>query len=155
MAEVLNFDTGLVEYDINNGAATVRFNPTDAAFTERLYNAFKELDARQDEFQREVEEIGEDGERMFAYANERDQEMRGNIDGLLGKGVADALFADMNCYALADGLPVWINLMFAIADEIQAAYTSQQKRTDPRVSGYSKKYEAMVKKYKNKTKRKK
>jgi hypothetical protein len=154
MAKSLNFDTGLVEYDIN-GAATVRFNPTDSEFVERLWKCFTDLEARQGEFQQKVEEIGEDGERMFAYAKERDQEMRGIIDGLLGDGVADALFPDMNCYALADGLPVWINLMFAIADEIQAAYTSQQKRTDPRVSGYSKKYEAMVKKYKNKTKRKK
>lgn len=147
MAKVLNFDTGLVEYDIN-GAATVRFNPTDAAFTERLYKAFTDLDARQDEFQRKVDEIGEDGAAMFAYANERDEEMRGIIDGLLGEGVADALFHDMNCYALADGLPVWINLMFAVADEIQAAYTAEQKKTDPRITGYNKKYQGMMQKYK-------
>lgn len=149
MAKSLSFDTGVKEYDLN-GAVTVRFNPTDAAFSERLYNAFKELDARQDEFQREVDEIGEDGGRMFAYANERDREMRGVIDGLLGEGVADALFPDMNCYALADGLPVWINLMFAVADEIQSAFSEEQKRTDPRVRGYNKRYAAMMKKYKGK-----
>lgn len=147
MARTISFDTGLVEYEIN-GAATVRFNPTDAAFTERLYDAFTDLDARQEEFRSKVEEIGEDGGQMFAYAKERDLEMRGIIDGLLGEGVADALFPDMNCYALADGLPVWINLMFAIADEIQAAYTAEQKRTDPRVAGYNKKYEDMMQKYK-------
>ena len=143
----LTFDTGLVEYDIN-GAVTVRFNPADAAFTERLYNVFTELDARQDEFRQKVDEIGEDGAAMFAYANERDKEMRGIIDGLLGEGVADALFPNQNCYALADGLPVWINLMFAIADEIQDAYSDNQKRADPRVAGYSKKYNAMLAKYK-------
>lgn len=147
MGKVLSFDTGLVEYEIN-GAATVRFNPTDAAFTERLYKAFIDLDARQDEFQRKVDEIGEDGAAMFAYAKERDEEMRGIIDGLLGEGVADALFPGMNCYALADGLPVWINLMFAVADEIQSAYTAEQKRTDPRIAGYSKKYQGMMQKYK-------
>jgi len=146
MAKVLNFDTGLVEYEIN-GAVTVRFNPTDAAFTERLYQTFTSLDERQEEFKRKVAEIGEDGDAMFEYANERDKEMRGIIDGLLGEGVADALFPNMNCYALADGLPVWINLMFAIADEIQAAYTEEQKKTDPRVAGYSKKYQGMMKKY--------
>lgn len=146
MAKVLSFDTGLVEYEIN-GAATVRFNPTDAAFTERLYDTFTSLDKRQDEFKSKVEEIGGDGAAMFEYANERDKEMRGIIDGLLGEGVADALFPDMNCYALADGLPVWINLMFAIADEIQAAYTAEQKKTDPRVAGYNKKYEDMMQKY--------
>ena len=147
MGKVLSFETGLVEYEIN-GAATVRFNPTDAAFTERLYDTFTSLDARQDEFRAKVEEIGEDGAAMFEYANERDKEMRGIIDGLLGDGVADALFPGMNCYALADGLPVWINLMFAIADEIQAAYTAEQKKTDPRVAGYNKKYQGMMQKYK-------
>jgi hypothetical protein len=158
MAKSLSFDTGLVEYDIN-GMATVRFNPTDADFVERLWKCFTDLEARQGEFQGRVDEIeigehGEGGEKMFAYAKERDAEMRGIIDGLLGDGVADALFPDMNCYALADGLPVWVNLMFAIADEIEGAYTRQQKRTDPRVAGYSKKYDAMMKKYKGKKKRK-
>ena len=147
MARSLSFDDGLVEYEIN-GRATARFNPTDAAFTERLWKCFTDLDERQDEFQAKVDEIGEDGAQMFAYAKERDQEMRGIIDGLLGEGVADALFPDMNCYALADGLPVWINLMFAVAEEVEQAYTSEQKRTDPRMAKYSKKYAGMVKKYK-------
>lgn len=147
MGRALSFDTGLVEYTIN-GAATVRFNPTDAAFTERLYQAFSDLDERQEEFQRRVDEIGGDGAAMFAYAKERDAEMRGIIDGLLGDGVADALFPDMNCYALADGLPVWINLMFAVADEIQAAYAEEQKKADPRIAGYNERYQGMMRKYK-------
>lgn len=148
-AKVLSFDDGLVEYEIN-GKATARFNPTDAAFAERLYKAFADLEARQDEFQRKVSEIGEDGEAMFAYAKERDGEMRGIIDALLGKGVADALFPDMNCYALADGLPVWINLMFALADEINSAYASEQGKADPRLQGYGDKYKAMMAKYRRK-----
>jgi len=147
MARTLTFDTGIVEYDIN-GAATVRFNPTDSTFVEKLYKTFTDLDAKQGEFQKRVEEIGDDGEEMFSYANERDAEMRGIIDGLLGEGVADALFPDMNCYALADGLPVWINLMFAIAEEIEGAYSSEQKKSDPRMRNYNDKYGAMMAKYK-------
>lgn len=147
MAKTLSFETGVVEYEVN-GAATIRFNPTDAAFVERLYQTFTDLDAKQEEFQAQVDDIGEDGERMFAYAKERDAEMRGIIDGLLGEGVADALFPDMNCYALADGLPVWINLMFAIAEEIEAAYTAEQKKSDPRLRKYDKKYAGMMAKYK-------
>lgn len=147
MAKTLNFDTGLVEYSIN-GAVTVRFNPADSKFTERLYETFTNLDARQDEFQKRVDEIGDDGDAMFAYANERDAEMRGCIDGLLGEGVANALFPDMNCYALADGLPVWMNLMFALAEEVERAFTAQRKRSDPRLKAYNKKYSAMAAKYK-------
>ena len=70
------------------------------------------------------------------------------IDNLLGAGVADALFPGMNCYALADGLPVWINLMFAVADEVEATFTDEQKKSDPRVKAYNGKYAAMAKKYK-------
>lgn len=147
MAKKLSFDTGVVEYDIN-GAAKVRFNPTDAAFVEKLYGTFTELEAKQEEFQKRVDDIGDDGEKMFAYADERDREMRGLIDGLLGEGTADALFPNMNCYALADGLPVWINLMFAIAEEVEASYSAEQKKGDPRIKGYNKKYAAMMAKYK-------
>lgn len=149
MARELNFDTGVVEYGIN-GDVKVRFNPTDTAFVERLYRVFDDLAGKQDEFQARIDEIGDDGAAMFAYASERDREMRGLIDGLFGEGVADALFADMNCYALADGLPVWVNLMFAVAEEIEAAYGAEQKRSDPRIRHYNKKYEAMRKKYKRK-----
>jgi hypothetical protein len=152
MAKSLSVDTGLVEYDIN-GVTKAYFNPTDANFVERLWQTFTDLDARQDEFQREIDSIGDDGAKMFAYATERDKEMRGIIDNLLGEGVADALFPNMNCYALAGGLPVWMNLMFAVADEIQDAYTTEQKRTDPRVKSYSKKYNAMLKKYQGKVRR--
>ena len=61
-----------------------------------------------------------------------------------------ALFPDMNCYALADGLPVWINLMFAIAEEVEAAYDSEQKKTDPRVRSYDQKYQRLMTKYRRK-----
>ena len=135
MAKILSFDDGLVEYEIN-GKATARFNPTDAAFVERLYQAFTDLDDKQEEFQARVSEIGADG-----------AEMRKIIDGLLGEGVADALFPDMNCYALADGLPVWINLLFAVAEEIEAAYHLEQGKTDPRIKAYNARYAGMMKKY--------
>ncbi len=156
-AKTLTFDTGIVTYDLN-GAATVRFNPTDAAFVERLYKVFADLEAEQVKWQTDVEEIndveefGERSTKMFDYANQRDTEMRGLIDGLLGEGVSDAVFPDINCYALADGLPVWVNLLFAIAEEVNAAYTAEQKKTDPRVKSYSDKYEALLQKYQNRKK---
>lgn len=153
MAKTLTFDTGVVEYDIN-GAVKVKFNPADAVFAEKLYNAFNDLEARQGEFQKRVDEIGEDGDKMFAYAKERDTEMREIIDGLLGDGVADALFPDMNCYALADGMPVWINLMFAIAEEIESAFSREREQSDPRMRKFDKKHEELLAKYKKATTKK-
>ena len=148
MAKEIKFSTGVEEFRING--VPVRFNPTDTAFVERMHKVFDDLSGKQDEFQRRIDEIGEDGAAMFAYAAERDRDMRGMIDNLLGAGVADALFPDMNCYALADGLPAWINLMFAVAEEVDAAFSAEQKKSDPRIRGYTKKYEAMRRKYRRK-----
>ena len=71
-----------------------------------------------------------------------DAEMRSMIDEALGAPVCDALFGDMNVYALADGLPVWANLMLAVMDEIDTSFARQQKLTDPRISKYTAKYHA-------------
>lgn len=148
MAEkTLSFDQGVVTYNVN-GKAKISFNPTDANFTNRLYDTFTELDARQDEVQKQVESLGNDPKAVFAYVDGRDREMRATIDGLFGEGVADALFGDMNCYALADGLPMWINLFFAIAEEVNDAIEREHKRTDPRMQAYSRKYDKLMQKYK-------
>lgn len=146
MAKSLSFDTGIVEYDVN-GAATIRFNPTDATFIERFYRTLTELDERQDEFRKKVDAIGEDKEGMFAYAKERDRDMREKLDDMFGEGVSDALFGATNCYMLASGLPVWMNFMFAVADEIQAAFADEGEKADPRMRAYGEKYDKLMKKY--------
>lgn len=150
MAKELKVDTGLTEYVIN-GDVTVRFNPADAGFTERLYDVFSQLESRQGEFQKRVDEIGDDADELFSYARERDAEMRGCIDGLLGDGVADKLFPNMNCYALSDGMPVWMNLMLALAEEVQEAYSRERSGNDPRMKRISDKNAELLAKYKKAT----
>lgn len=154
MSKALNFDTGVVEYDIN-GTAKVRFNPTDAEFVERLYNTFKTLEEQQDELQRQIEEIGEDGEKILVVAHARDKSMREYIDALFAQdGIADAIFSGINCYALADGMPIWVNFLFAIAEEIDAAFTEQGKRRDPRMTKLNDKNAELLAKYKKATTKK-
>ena len=134
----LTFDTGLVTYKLN-GTVEVAFNPTDAAFVERLFNTFDALDkadeARMDEAARTA-----NAREIFDLARKRDGEMRGMIDDVLGQPVCDALFGSMNVYAAADGLPVWCNLMFAIMDEIDTSFAREQKATNPRIQKYTAKY---------------
>lgn len=137
MAE-LNIDTGLVTFN-PNGACEVSFNPTDASFIRNLYEVFNSLDKKQDEYRAEIEKIG-DKAKIFDVANARDAEMRSMIDGIFGKPVCEAVFGKMNVYALAGGLPVWCNLMFAIMDEIDTSFTREQKLTNPRISKYAAKY---------------
>lgn len=134
----LNFETGLVEFDIN-GKTTVSFNPTDSNFIERLYATFEELDRKQEQYKADIEKMA-DKRKVFDYARERDEEMRGMIDDVFGAPVSDALFGGMNVYAVAGGLPVWCNLMLAVMDEVDSTFAREQKATNPRLTKYTAKY---------------
>lgn len=144
--KVLSFDTGVVKYHIND-TFDVCFNPTDTYFVNRFYEVFEKLDQEQSKYEQEVEARKGDYHKTFEYAKTRDLEMRGLIDDLLGEGASDALFPGMNCYSLASGLPVWMNLLFAIADEIHDAYQNNETQADPRVRNYNNKYNKLMAKY--------
>lgn len=79
----LSFDSGLVTYSLN-GKCEVSFNPTDSNFVEKLYSAFEELDKKQEGYKAQIEKIA-DKREIFAFAKERDAEMRGIIDGVFGE----------------------------------------------------------------------
>lgn len=134
----LNFESGLVTYSLN-GKCEVSFNPTDSNFVERLYSAFEELDKKQEGYKAQIEKMA-DKREIFDFARERDAEMRSIIDGVLEAPVSDAVFGGMNVYAVANGLPVWCNLMLAIMDEIDTTFAREQKATNPRIAKYTAKY---------------
>lgn len=134
----LRFETGLVSYSLN-GEATVSFNPTDSAFVERLFNTFDALDKKQDAYKAEVEGVT-DNREIFNIARRRDTEMRAMIDDVFGQPVSAAVFGGMNVYAMAEGLPVWCNLMFAVMDEVDTSFAREQKATNPRLQKYLNKY---------------
>lgn len=134
----ITFDTGVVSFDLN-GKTTITFNPTDSVIVEKIYNTFEELDKKQDAYKAEIEKCGNKRE-IFDIARRRDQEMRAIIDDLFGKPICDELFGSMNIYALADGLPVWCNLMLAVIDQIDTTFSREQKATNPRVAKYTAKW---------------
>lgn len=134
----LNFDTGLVNYSIN-GKCEVAFNPTDSAFVEKLFNAFDVLDKKQESYKEEVEKTANKRE-VFETARKMDEEMREIINDVFCFNICGELFGEMNVYALADGMPVWANLMLAIMDEVDTTFAREQKATNTRISKYTKKY---------------
>lgn len=138
MAE-LKFSTGLVTYSLN-GQCEVTFNPTDSAFVKKLFDTFSVLDKKQEAYREEIEKTS-DRLEIFEIAQARDAEMREMIDGVFGAPVCQALFGSMNVYALADGLPVWANLMLAVMDEIDTGFAREQKLTNPRIAKYTAKYQ--------------
>lgn len=140
----LNFDSGLVTYSLN-GKVEVTFNPSDSNFVERLYSAFEDLDKKQDGYKDTIEKMA-DKKEIFEFARERDSEMREIIDGLFEVPASEALFGGMNVYALANGLPVWCNLMLAVMDEVDSTYAREQKAANPRIAKYTAKYQKYHKK---------
>jgi len=134
----LSFETGLVSYTLN-GLAQVSFNPTDSAFVEKLFNTFDTLDKKQDEYKAEVERTA-DSREVFDVARRWDAEMRSMIDETFGQPVCEVLFGGMNVYAMAGGVPAWVNLMLAIIEEIDTSFAREQKATNPRLQKYMSKY---------------
>ena len=53
----LAFENGVKEYQVHgvNGDTTIRFNPTDGEFIQRLYGAFETLDKKQDAYNAEIQ----------------------------------------------------------------------------------------------------
>lgn len=134
----IKFDTGLVTYDIN-GACQVEFNPTDSHFVEKLFSTFESLDEAQKTFEADKAKSSNPKD-VFELARQLDKSMREQIDGIFGQPVSEALFGGMNLYAVANGLPVWSNLVLALMDEVDTGFAREQKLTNPRLAKYTAKY---------------
>ena len=132
----LNFDLGLNEYNLG-GKVTVKFNPTDVSFLEKLSDSFATLDRIQEEVKRE--EITEEKD-VYNLAKNLDRKMRDIIDALFGEDVCTPLFGEMNLFSSAGGLPVWANLMLAIADEVEASMQGELEKRNDKIRKYTEKY---------------
>ena len=134
----LTFDNGIVEYDLG-GKVTVRFNPTDVGFIEKLFESFASLDRIQEEIRKSKEEIS-DEKKVYRLAKNLDTRMREIINALFGQDVCTPLFGEMNLFASAGGLPVWANLMLAIAEEVETCMQGELKQREARIAKYTAKY---------------
>lgn len=137
MAE-LNFATGIETFTVNGGHE-VAFNPTDPNFVERLFNAFDDLDKKQELRKAEVEKAA-NSRAIFDMSHKMDAEMREIIDGVFGAPVSAPIFGGMNLYAMADGLPVWCNFLLTVMDKVDTTFAREQKATNPRIQKYTAKY---------------
>ena len=133
----LQFSTGLEEYSLND-RVTVRFNPTDASFLERLAELFSSLDALQEEVSALQETTPE--EEVFPLAKCLDARMRDLLDGVFGQPVCGPLFGSMNLFASAGGLPVWANLLLALTEEVESAMQGELSAREARIAKYTAKY---------------
>ena len=138
----LKIDTGIQEYDLN-GAVKVHFNPTDASFIQKLYDKMVEMDSKQAEYKAGMDAIApDDGKAIFAFMKEKDADMRAAIDSVFDVPVCDALFNEMNVFAMTtDGLPVWANLFLAIIDLCDTSQVELKGKASAKVNQYLNKYQ--------------
>lgn len=140
---VILIDSGVVTKTLrttDGKECSFSFNPLDMAFSRKLFTAFEKLDAKQEKYKEEVQKNA-DKKEIFSIGEKMDAEMRDIInDDVFGFDICGELFGGMNIYALANGLPVWANLLFAMVDEADTAYAREQKLTNPRIAKYTKKY---------------
>ena len=134
----LTFDTGVQEYDLG-GKVTVCFNPTDVGFIEKLADSFSYLDLIQEEVKLSKEEVTDEKD-VYKLARSLDVKMRDIINALFGQDVCSPLFGEMNLFASAGGLPVWANLMLAIAEEVESSMQGELKQREARIKKYTEKY---------------
>ena len=143
--ENLDFSRGVTTFSLA-GLCEVSFNPADTTFIEKLYGTMEELRTRQDEFSKSAEEVGPSRE-MFELSRKHDEAVKAAIDGLFNAPVSDALFSDVSPCASADGLPVWMNLLLAVMDQVESRVGDTQQKADPRIAKYMEKYRKYDKKY--------
>lgn len=135
--KTLNFDTGIVTYSLND-KCEININPTDSMLVGRLIGLVDRLDEKREKYATEMENA--EAKDVFDISARFDAEMRTEIDSALGAPVCDAVFGDMSVLAMADGLPVFCNLIFAILDEVDAGWIRESKKTSSRISKYTSKY---------------
>lgn len=135
----LNFDLGVEEYQI--GDATVKFNPTDVYFVERISNVFERMDGLQVKYKGQLETV-KDGTAAFNICRTIDRDMRKIIDDLFGeKEISSKIFGTISLFSIAkNGLPVWANLLLTLMDEVDDAVVTAQAESNPKLEEYLKKY---------------
>lgn len=128
----LNFQTSRKTYTVNDGCQ-ISFDPADINFVNRLF-------ALMDKLEKQEESELQNPEDVFAVAAEKDKQMRADIDEVFGESVCEKIFGSTNVFSPAGGLPLCVNFLLAVIDEIDAAYETETKPS-ARVEAYIQKYE--------------
>lgn len=135
----LNFETGLVEMAVNGGR-TVRFNPADVGFMDTLFTLLGKIEAIETEVEKKRAKT-DDLAKRFDYARSSDKRMREAVDSIFGEGFCEEVFPGIRLTALADGLTVLENFIFAIMDEMDESVRDNLAKRNDRIANYTAKYQ--------------
>jgi hypothetical protein len=135
---VLNFQTSRKTYTVNDGCE-ISFDPADIGFVNRLFDLMEKMEKQNSAEPQEVENV-------FAAFAKKDKDMRAEIDAVFGEPVCEKIFGTTNIFSPAGGLPLCMNFLLAVIDEVDAASETETKPS-ARVNAYMQKYEKKYGKY--------
>lgn len=136
--ESLKIDTGVKEFRIND-AVTIKLNPSDTALAKRLFVLFEKFDKNTTNYKDKIAKASESAE-IFTLADNLDKEMREDLNGIFNMDICTPLFGDTSCYAIANGMPIWANILFAFLDLMDEAVKKEQTISKERIKKYTDKY---------------
>ena len=136
----LNFETGLVEMAVNGGRA-VRFNPADIGFLETLYGLLAKLETIEKEMEKKRTKT-DDPAVLFDKSRNSDKKMREAVDSVFGEGFCEDVFSGVRLMAMANGLTVLENFLFAIIDEMDESVRANLAQRNDRIAKYTAKYQS-------------
>ena len=132
----LNFQTGLKSYTVNGGEE-ITFEPGSAIFANAVITAFERC---QEATRNSCIDNAEDTEAAYKATVELENAIRTEINAAFGYDVCAKVFPNMSAIAVASGLPVWVNFLMAIVDEIDSHMDDSQVKARERVQKYTDKY---------------
>lgn len=138
MAE-LNFETGLVEVKVN-GVRTININPSDVGLLETIYALMGKIESIETETAKKREKA-DDPAKIFDYFRASDKKMREAVDSVFGNGFCDDVFKDVRLMAMANGLTVMENFLFAVIDQMDESIKENMAKRNDRIAKYTAKYE--------------
>ena len=127
-------------------ARKVDYNPADNGFAESLYRLPSKLSQIRESKNKQYDEEADPAAR-FDISRAEDAEMREAVDSLFGDGFCRDVFKT-RLFAMADGMTVVENFLFALLDEMDESITDNLSKRDARIKKYTEKY-SRYKKYNN------
>lgn len=134
------FSTGVVELPVNGGR-TIRFNSADIGFLDTLYSLMAKVEAIETE-SRKKREKSDDPAKIFDYFRSSDKRMKDAVDAVFGEGFCDDVFDGVRLVAMADGLTVLENFVFAVIDHMDESIRANMERRNAKIDQYTAKYRA-------------
>lgn len=139
MAEI-TFQTGVVEMSVN-GKRAIKFNPADVGFIETLYSLMAKIEKIEKENDGKREAAKEPSKIFDLYRNS-DKKMREAVDSVFGDGFCDDVFDGVRLVAMADGLTVLENFVFAVLDQMDESVRENIEKRNSKIEEYTAKYKA-------------